>query len=201
MPRSVFTLEKAADGKDVLEGGLELKFKRKADRIACQVLQQEGVDERQIFSRSDPLPTDFDRVFQQQVAIGVQVRIGQSERGHEPTIGIADQQFRFPAAYLELVAVEKTAIVVVKAESVSRSQRNGAIGLTQEEQISVFDDKCFSDAAFDGMNLGDEIRGFFSSNRARRRKRVALFSHDSRKEINAFVANVSAANSTSKIGP
>src|SRR5205814_9602251 len=116
MPRSVFTLEKAADGKDVFERCLELKFKRKADRIACQVLQQEGVDERQIFSRSDPLPTDFKRVIQQQVAIGVQVWIGQSTRGHEPTIGIADQQFRLPAANLELVAVTIMAIVLINAK-------------------------------------------------------------------------------------
>src|SRR5438876_11705412 len=147
MPRSVFTLEKAADSKDVLERGLELKFKRKADRIACQVLQQEGVDERQIFSRSDPLPTDLDRVLQERLSIGIQVWIRQSERGLISSIGIADQHFRLSAAHLELVAIKKTAIVVVETESVSRGQRNGAIGLTQEEQISVLDDEGLSDVA------------------------------------------------------
>src|SRR5207247_7937729 len=124
----------------------------------------EGVDERQIFSRSDPLPTDLDRVLQERLSIGIQVWIRQSERGHISSIGIADQHFRLSAAHLELVAVKKTAIVVVEAESVSRSQRNGAIGFTQEKQISILDDKCFSDAAFDGMNLGDELRASFSSN-------------------------------------
>ena len=76
--------------------------------------------------------------------------------------------------------------MVIKAESVSRSQRNGAIGLTQEEQISVLDDERFRDVAVDGMNLWDEIRVFFSDNRvARRRERLALFSHDSSEKINA----------------
>ena len=54
--------------------------------------------------------------------------------------------------------------MVIKAESVSGSQRNGAIGLAQEEQISVFDDERFRDIAVDGMNLWDEIRVFFVSN-------------------------------------
>jgi len=59
----MFSLEKTADSKDVLEGSLELECKRKADRFACQVLQQERIDERQIFSRGDPLPTNLDRMF------------------------------------------------------------------------------------------------------------------------------------------
>jgi len=76
--------------------------------------------------------------------------------------------------------------VVVQAESVSRGQRNGAIGLTQEEQISVLDDDRFRDVAVDGMNLWDEIRVCFSNNRiARRRERGALFSHDSSEKIDA----------------
>ena len=59
----MFSLEKTADGKDVLERSLELEFKRKANRFVCQVLQQERIDERQIFSRGDPLPTNLDRMF------------------------------------------------------------------------------------------------------------------------------------------
>ena len=64
LPRSVPALEKAGDSKDVFERRLELKFKRETDPIAGQVLQQERIDEHQIFSRNDPLPTDLDRVFQ-----------------------------------------------------------------------------------------------------------------------------------------
>src|SRR5207248_10877655 len=63
-----------------------------------------------------------------------------SKCSHESAIGIADQQFWLPAADLKRIAVKETAIVVVKAESVARSQWNGAIGLTQEEQISVLDE-------------------------------------------------------------
>ena len=78
--------------------------------------------------------------------------------------------------------------MVVKAESVSRSQRNGAIGLTQEEQISVFDDERFRDIAVDGMNFRDEIRVFFVSNGvARSSERVPVFSQDSGEEINALL--------------
>src|SRR4026209_2199087 len=114
--------------------------------------------------------------------------MGQSKRGHESAIGISDQHFRFLAADPELIAVKKTAIVVVKAESVPRSQGQGAIGLTQEEQIPVFDDNRFRDVAVDGMNLWDEIRVFFSNNRlARHRQRLALFRHDSSEELNALL--------------
>jgi hypothetical protein len=37
-------------------------------------------------------------------------------------------------------------------------------GSLRQEQISVLEDKCFGDAASDGMNLWDEIRVFFASN-------------------------------------
>ena len=73
----------------------------------------------------------------------------------------------------------------------SRSQRNGAIGLTQEEQISILDDKRFGDAAFNGMNLWNEIRIFVSDDGvARNGECLPVFSHDSREEINALFANV-----------
>jgi hypothetical protein len=69
---------------------------------------------------------------------------------------------------------------------VSRSQRNGAIGLTQEEQISVLDDERLSDVAFDGMDLRHKIRVFFATGGvARSGERGPLFSHDSGEEINA----------------
>ena len=161
-----------------------MKFKRKTDPIAGQVLQQERIDERQIFSRNDAFPANLDRVFREPI----QVWIGQPERGHESTIGIADKHFRLPAADLELIAVKKTAIVVVQAESVSRGQRNGAIGLTQEKQISVLDDERFGDVAFNGMNLWDEIRIFLSSNGvARSGEDLPMFSHDSGEEINILL--------------
>jgi hypothetical protein len=90
--------------------------------------------------------------------------------------------------------------VVVEAESVSWGQRNGAIRLTQEEQVSVFDDERFSDVAVDGMNLWDEIRVFFASNGvARSSEYVPVFSHDSG-EDKCLVANASSANFAPKIG-
>src|SRR5207244_5276090 len=115
-------------------------------------------------------------------------RIGQTKRSHESAIGIADQHFRFLAADFELITVKETAIVVVEPESVSRSQWNGAIGLTQEEQIPVFDDNRFRDVAVDGMNLWDKIRVFFSNGGVDRSSEcVPAFSHDSGEEINALL--------------
>jgi hypothetical protein len=78
---------------------------------------------------------------------------------------------------------------------VSRSQGKGAIGLTQEEQIPVFDDNRFRDVAVDRMNLWDEIRICFSNGGVDRSSEcVPGFSHDSDEEINALLQNVNFAN-------
>ena len=106
------------------------------------------------------------------------------------------------AADLELIAVKKTAIVVVKAESVSRSQGQGAIGLAQEEQIPVFYDNRFRDVAVDGMNFRDEIRICFSNGGVDRSSEcVPGFSHDLREEINALLQMPAWQNFRSKSAP
>ena len=84
----------------------------------------------------------------------------------------------------------------------SRSQGKGAIGLTQEEQISVFDDNRFRDVAVDGMNLWDEIRIRFSNGGVDHSSEcVPGFSHVSGEEINALLQILALQSLGWKTGP